>query len=113
MYAVCDSVTTSSETKYKFISCQEGASEASVTGDEYQVILSEVGPNKVKVIKVVRELTGLGLTEAKELVESAPSTVLESVSQAEALEAKTKLEDAGATVFLVADGVCKKSASES
>ena len=68
--------------------------------DEFDVELAEVGPNKVKVIKVVREVTGLGLKEAKELVDGAPKVVKEGVSKAEAEEIKTKLEAEGAEVNL-------------
>lgn len=67
---------------------------------EFDVELTEVGPNKVKVIKVVREITGLGLKEAKELVDGAPKVVKEAVSKAEAEEIKTKLEEQGAEVTL-------------
>ena len=67
---------------------------------EFNVILAGAGEKKVNVIKVVRELTGLGLKEAKDLVDGAPSTVKESVSKAEAEEAKKKLEEAGASVEL-------------
>ncbi len=65
---------------------------------EFDVELTEVGPNKVKVIKVVREATGLGLKEAKDLVDSAPKAVKEGVSKDEAEELKTKLEAEGAKV---------------
>ena len=68
--------------------------------DEFDVELTEVGPNKVKVIKVVREITGLGLKEAKELVDGAPKVVKEGASKAEAEEIKTKLEAEGAEVNL-------------
>ena len=68
--------------------------------DEFDVELTEVGANKVKVIKVVREITGLGLKEAKELVDGAPKVVKEAVSKAEAEEIKTKLEEQGAEVTL-------------
>ncbi len=64
------------------------------------VELAEVGPNKVKVIKVVREVTGLGLKEAKEVVDGAPKVVKEAVSKAEAEEIKAKLEAEGAEVNL-------------
>ncbi len=67
---------------------------------EFDVELSEVGPNKVKVIKVVREATGLGLKEAKDLVDTAPKMVKEAVSKAEADELKGKLEAEGAKVTL-------------
>ena len=65
---------------------------------ELDVILADVGPEKIKVIKVVRELTGLGLKEAKDLVESAPKPVKEGVSKQEAEAAKAKLEEVGAKV---------------
>jgi len=65
---------------------------------EFNVILKEIGAQKIQVIKVVRELTGLGLRESKDLVEGAPSKVKERVSKEEAQAAKAKLEEAGATV---------------
>jgi large subunit ribosomal protein L7/L12 len=65
---------------------------------EFDVVLKEIGPNKINVIKAVRELTTLGLKEAKELVESAPTNVKEAVAQDAANEAKDKLESAGAVV---------------
>ena len=67
---------------------------------EVDVILKEVGPSKVAVIKVVRELTGLGLVEAKGLVDSAPKAIKEKVSEDVAAEVKKKLEEAGAKVEL-------------
>ena len=67
---------------------------------EFTVQLKESGPNKINVIKVVREITGLGLKEAKDLVEAAPKPLKEGVSKAEAEEMKKKLEDAGAKVEL-------------
>ena len=67
---------------------------------EFNVELTEVGPNKVKVIKVVREVTGLGLKEAKEVVDGAPKVVKEGAEKAEAEEIKTKLEAEGAKVTL-------------
>ena len=76
-----------------------GAAEAEEK-TEFDVELTEVGPNKVKVIKVVREATGLGLKEAKEVVDGAPKVVKEGVSKAEAEEMKTKLEAEGAEVNL-------------
>ncbi len=68
--------------------------------DEFDVELTEVGSEKVKVIKVVRELTGLGLKEAKDLVDSAPKVVKEAAAKGEAEEIKKKLEDVGAKVTL-------------
>ena len=76
----------------------EGAGAAEK--DEFDVELTEVGPNKVKVIKVVREATGLGLKEAKEVVDGAPKVLKEGASKAEAEELKTKLEAEGAKVTL-------------
>ena len=68
--------------------------------DEFDVELVSAGSSKVKVIKAVREITGLGLKEAKELVDNAPKVVKEAVSKAEAEEIKTKLEEQGAEVNL-------------
>ncbi len=67
---------------------------------EFNVELTEAGPNKVKVIKVVREVTGLGLKEAKDLVDAAPKTVKEGANKAEADDLKAKLEAEGAKVTL-------------
>ena len=75
-----------------------GAGEAAEEKTEFDVELTEVGPNKVKVIKVVREITGLGLKEAKEAVDSAPKTLKEAVSKEEAEEIKAKLEAEGSKV---------------
>ena len=68
--------------------------------EEFDVELTEIGPNKVKVIKVVREVTGLGLKEAKEVVDGAPKVVKEAASKDEANEIKEKLEAEGAVVTL-------------
>ena len=67
---------------------------------EFNVELTEVGENKVKVIKVVREITGLGLKEAKDLVDGAPKNIKEAVSKEEAEDIKAKLEEQGAKVTL-------------
>ena len=75
-----------------------GAGEAAEEKTEFDVELTEVGPNKVKVIKVVREITGLGLKEAREAVDSAPKTLKEAVSKEEAEDIKAKLEAEGAKV---------------
>ena len=79
-----------------------GAGEAAAAEekDEFNVELTSAGASKVKVIKVVREITGLGLKEAKEVVDNAPKTIKEAVSKAEAEEIKAKLEAAGAEVTL-------------
>lgn len=74
------------------------AAEPEEEQTEFNVILKEVGPKKIEVIKVVRQLTSLGLKEAKDLVDGAPSTVLEGVSKEAAADAKAKLEEAGAVV---------------
>jgi large subunit ribosomal protein L7/L12 len=76
------------------------AAEAAPEQTEFNVNLVEAGPNRINVIKAVREITGLGLKEAKELVEGAPKTVKESLPKAEAEEIKKKLEEAGAKVEL-------------
>ena len=77
-----------------------GAGEAAEEKDEFNVELTEVGPNKVKVIKVVREVTGLGLKEAKDVVDGAPKMLKEGASKAEAEDIKTKLEAEGAKIKL-------------
>ena len=77
-----------------------GPAEAVEEKDEFDVELTEVGPNKVKVIKVVREITGLGLKEAKAVVAGAPKPVKEAVSKAEAEDIKARLEAEGAKVTL-------------
>ena len=77
-----------------------GEAAAEEEKDEFDVELTEVGPNKVKVIKVVREITGLGLKEAKDLVDGAPKVVKEGASKAEAEDIKTKIEAEGAKVTL-------------
>ena len=74
--------------------------EAAAEKDEFDVELTEVGSEKVKVIKVVRDITGLGLKEAKEAVESAPKVLKEAASKAEAESIKAKLEEVGAKVTL-------------
>ena len=75
-----------------------GEAAAAEEQTEFDVVLASFGSQKVPVIKAVREITGLGLKEAKDLVEGAPSTVKEAVSKDEAAELKKKLEEAGATV---------------
>ena len=91
------------------VSAAAGVVVAAAAGDagaaaeektEFDVELTDVGPNKVKVIKVVREATGLGLKEAKDLVDSAPKMVKEQASKDEANDIKAKLEEVGAKVNL-------------
>jgi large subunit ribosomal protein L7/L12 len=74
------------------------AAEAEEEQTEFDVILKEVGPKKINVIKEVRALTSLGLKEAKEVVDGAPSTLMEAVTKEAAQDAKAKLEEAGAVV---------------
>ena len=76
------------------------AGEAAVEKDEFDVVMTSFGGNKVSVIKAVRTITGLGLKEAKDTVEGAPSTIKEGVAKGEAEEVKKQLEEAGATVEL-------------
>jgi large subunit ribosomal protein L7/L12 len=76
------------------------AAEAAEEKDEFDVILTAAGDKKIQVIKVVRELTSLGLKEAKDLVDGAPKPVVEKASKEDADKAKTKLEEAGASVEL-------------
>lgn len=76
------------------------AAEASAEKTEFDVVLADAGPEKIKVIKVVREITGLGLKEAKDLVEAAPKTIKEGASKDEAEKLKAKIEEAGAKVEL-------------
>lgn len=75
-----------------------GAAEAAEEKTEFDVVLDVIGDKKIQVIKVVRELTSLGLKEAKDLVDGAPSKVKEGVTKEEAEAAKTKLEEVGATI---------------
>jgi large subunit ribosomal protein L7/L12 len=77
-----------------------GGAAAAEEKTEFNVMLTEAGANKVSVIKAVREITGLGLKEAKDMVDGAPKAVKEGVSKADAEAAKKKLEEAGAKVEL-------------
>ena len=77
-----------------------GPAAAAAEKDEFDVVLESNGTNKINVIKAVRELTGLGLKEAKDLVDSVPKTVKEGLTKADAEAMKKKLEDAGANVTL-------------
>jgi large subunit ribosomal protein L7/L12 len=78
----------------------DAGGEAAAEKDEFDVVLTSFGDKKVGVIKAVRAITGLGLKEAKDMVEGAPTTVKESASKAESEELKKQLEEAGATVEL-------------
>ena len=77
-----------------------GAAVEEEVKDSFDVVLAEIGAEKIKVIKVVREITGLGLKEAKDLVDSAPKAVKEGATQDESNEIKAKLEEVGAKVEL-------------
>ena len=77
-----------------------GGAAAAAEKDSFDVLLADAGASKINVIKVVREVTGLGLKEAKDLVDGAPKTVKEALSKTEAEELKKKLEEAGAKVEL-------------
>ena len=78
----------------------EGGAAAGAEQTEFDVVLADAGASKLNVIKVVREITGLGLKEAKELVDGAPKTVKEAVAKEEAESIKAKLEEAGAKIEL-------------
>ena len=80
------------------VAAAPGAAAEAEEKTEFDVVLEGFGSNKIAVIKVVRELTGLGLKEAKDAVDGAPTTLLEAVNKEKADEAKAKLEEAGATV---------------
>ncbi len=82
------------------VAAADGGGEAATEKDEFDVVMSSFGGNKVAVIKVVRTITGLGLKEAKDMVEGAPSTIKEAAGKDEAEDIKKQLEDAGATVEL-------------
>ena len=82
------------------VAAADSGGEAAAEKDEFDVVMSSFGGNKVAVIKVVRAVTGLGLKEAKDMVEGAPSTVKEAASKDDAEEIKKQLEEAGATVEL-------------
>ena len=75
-----------------------GAAPAAEEKSEFEVVLKDVGADKIKVIKVVREVTGLGLKEAKDLVDGAPKTLKESVTKDEAAQIEAKFKEVGATV---------------
>ncbi len=82
------------------VAAAPGAAAAAEEKTEFDVILTDAGASKINVIKVVKEITGLGLKEAKELVDNAPKAVKEAASKDEAEEIKNKLTEAGATVEL-------------
>ena len=77
-----------------------GDAAAEEEKDEYDVVLSSAGPQKIQVVKVVKDLLGVGLKEAKDLVDAAPNAIMEKVTKADAEAAKAKLEEVGATIEL-------------
>ena len=78
----------------------DGGAAAAEEKTEFDVVLKDVGPNKIQVVKAVKEATGLGLKEAKEIVDGAPSTIKEAVPTADAEALKAKIEETGATIEL-------------
>lgn len=82
------------------VAAAAGDAGAAAEKDEFEVVLASAGASKINVIKEVRAITGLGLKEAKDIVDGAPKTLKENVAKAEAEEMKAKLEEAGATVEL-------------
>lgn len=82
------------------VAAAAGGGEAAAEKDEFDVVLTAIGEKKINVIKVVRAITGLGLKEAKELVDGTPNTVKEAVSKDEAADLQKQLEEAGASVEL-------------
>ena len=97
--AICETFGVSADAPAA-VAVAAAPAEAAEEKSEFDVVLEGFGDNKIAVIKVVREITGLGLKEAKELVEGAPKPVQEGVSKDKAEEIKTKLEEAGAAVTL-------------
>ena len=91
-------VTAAAPVAVAAVAAGGGAPAAAEEKDEFDVILADAGAQKIQVIKVVRELTNLGLKEAKDLVDAAPKPLLEKVSKDDADKAKAKLEESGATV---------------
>ena len=81
-----------------FLGCQNAEKPSKVESPKYSVVLAESGPNKIEVVKLVRELTGMGLKEAKKKVETLPSTIIEDSDRPRALKAAASLEKLGAKV---------------
>ena len=100
VHAVEDEFGVSAAAAVAVAAPADGGAAAAEEKTEFDVVLAEVGANKIAVIKAVRELTGLGLAEAKAKVDSAPATLKEAVSKDDAEAAKAKLEEAGAKVEL-------------
>ena len=97
--AICEEFGVSADAPV-MVAGAAAAAPAEAAKDSWDVVLAEVGENKMAVIKAVKEITGLGLKESKELVDNAPKAVKEGASEAEAEEIKKKLTEAGATVEL-------------
>ena len=97
--AICETFGVSADAPVA-VAAAAAPAEAAEEKSEFDVMLEGFGDNKIAVIKVVREITGLGLKEAKELVESAPKAIQEGVAKDKAEELKAKLEEAGAAVTL-------------
>lgn len=95
--AICEEFGVSADAPV-MVAGAAAAPAAAATKDSWDVVLTDVGETKMNVIKAVKEITGLGLKESKEIVDNAPKTVKEGVSETEAEEIKKKLEEAGATV---------------
>ena len=100
VHAVEEEFGVSAAAAVAVVAPAEGGAAAAEEKSEFDLVLAEVGDQKIKVIKVVRELTGLGLGEAKALVDGAPKTVKEAMPKEEAEAAKAKLEEVGAKVEL-------------
>ena len=99
-YAICEEFGVSADAPVMVAGAAAGAAPAAATKDSWDVVLTGAGETKMAVIKAVKEITGLGLKEAKELVESAPKAVKEAASKDDAEAIKAKLEEAGAKVEL-------------
>lgn len=98
--AICEAFGVTADAPVVVAGAAAGDAPAAAAKDSYDVVLADVGETKMNVIKAVKEITGLGLKESKDLVDNAPKAVKEGVSEAEANEIKAKLEEAGATVEL-------------
>ena len=98
--AICETFGVSADAPVAVAAAGAAPAEAAEEKSEFDVVLEGFGDNKIAVIKVVREITGLGLKEAKEMVEGAPKPVQEGVAKDKAEEIKAKLEEAGAAVTL-------------
>ena len=97
---ICETFGVSAAAAVAVAGPAAGGEAAAEEKSEFDVVLKEVGANKIKVIKVVREITGLGLADAKALVDGAPKTVKEGVAKEEAEEMKAKFDEVGATIEL-------------